>query len=157
MLRSRLSSRLPVPPPPPPLPLPLICLLASSRRRARSTRANVGLSNMEGVRLGGPEFGSEVTSITALKMLNSRANTLAHTRTHTHARYAICGWFANTCARAPQIDDREIPAHTDSSRKVQQTLSRPFGIYDAVATAVRFWCGSRVLGMGDALQLHPTA
>lgn len=50
MLRSRLSSRAP-------------CLLASSRKRARSTRASVGLSNIEGVLLDGPEFGSDVTSI----------------------------------------------------------------------------------------------
>lgn len=37
--------------------------LASNRRRARSTRANVGLSIMDGVRLGGPEFDSDVNSM----------------------------------------------------------------------------------------------
>lgn len=78
MLRSRLSSRfmvvavlpvpvlLPPPPPPPPLPPPISRWLlrsrsrsrscCSSRRRARSTRARVGLSRMEGAREGGREL-----------------------------------------------------------------------------------------------------
>lgn len=49
--------------------LPLLVLAASRRKRARSTRANVGLSNIDGVRLGGPEFVSDVTSISVLSML----------------------------------------------------------------------------------------
>lgn len=44
---------------------PLWCVWfdASRRKRARSTRANVGLSIIDGVRLGGPEFVSAVTNI----------------------------------------------------------------------------------------------
>jgi hypothetical protein len=38
-------------------------VLASRRSRARSTRANVGLSKIDGVRLGGPELDSGVTNI----------------------------------------------------------------------------------------------
>lgn len=50
--------------------LPLLVLAASRRKRARSTRANVGLSNIDGVRLGGPEFVSDVTSISVLLIFN---------------------------------------------------------------------------------------
>lgn len=46
--------------------LPLLVLAASRRNRARSTRASVGLSNIDGVRLGGPEFVSDVTNILML-------------------------------------------------------------------------------------------
>uniref|UniRef100_A0A182IK63 Uncharacterized protein n=1 Tax=Anopheles atroparvus TaxID=41427 RepID=A0A182IK63_ANOAO len=59
--RSRLSSRWP-PPAAEPARGPTLPS-ASWRRRARSTRASVGLSMMDGVRLGGPEFDSDVTRI----------------------------------------------------------------------------------------------
>lgn len=146
ILRSRLSSRCLLPTmrlPPltlakdaavPTFPqLPLItccCLLASSRRRARSTRANVGLSRMDGVRLVGPEFGSDVTSITALKMF-ARNYTAAPTRTRYHRT-------RSRFAEAQRIVDREITAltpHTNRTRTHTGIYLRALPLYCASTSA----------------------